>query len=155
VTESPSLRYRRAPAVAGWINAALGILTGFAATLGWLAGQLGVAESPFFILIACLLVAVGAFVLAGRPVPVAIFGLPLALIGVFLGFGLLVGGSALGAAGTGLTQTVGAAGLLLAALEIWSILAVWWGRSRPRMVQPGEPAGRDAGEEKSGGDVQS
>ena len=122
----PTLAPRRAwrsPVVAGWANIVLGLLVGCATAIGVAAGGLGAAESPFFILVACLLVAVGAFVLAMRPVPAAIFGLSLLFFGLFLGFGLLVGGSVFGAADAAITKAVGFAGILLAALEAWSIYA--------------------------------
>ena len=84
--------------VAGWTNIALGLLCGFATTVGFLSGNLSGSESPFFVLVACLLVAVGVFVLALRFWPATIFGLSLFFLGLLLGFGLLVGGSVFGAA---------------------------------------------------------
>ncbi len=146
--------------VAGWTNIALGLLFGFATTVGFLSGNLSGAESPFFILVACLLVAVGAFALALRPWPTTIFGLSLLFLGLFLGFGLLVGGSVFGAAEAAVTKVVGVAGILLVALEAWSILAVSRHRSRPvRGIEPpdaeeeGEPSG--AGGEVKGPDPQN
>jgi len=123
--------------VAGWTNIALGLLVGFATTVGFLSGNLRGSESPFFILVACLLVAVGAFVLALRLWPATIFGLSLLFLGFLMGFGLLVGGSVFGAAEAGVTRAVGVAGILLGALEAWSILAVL--RHRRRGVRRGEP----------------
>jgi hypothetical protein len=133
------------PIVAGWTNIALGLLVGLGTTVGFLAGSLGGAESPFFILVACLLVAVGAFVIAVRPVPAAIFGLSLLFLGIFLGFGLLVGGSVFGAADAAVTKAVGVAGILLAALEAWSIFAAWGHRKRP-IPAVELPKARDKGE---------
>lgn len=126
---------------AGWTNIALGILSGAAATVGVLSGDLSGAESPFFILVACLLVAVGAFVLARRPWPATIVGLPLLFLGLFLGVGLLVGGSVFGAAEAAVTKAAGLAGILLAALEAWSIIAV--ARQRRRSMAR---SGADGGE---------
>lgn len=120
----------RSPLVAGWINIALGLLVGFGTTVGFVTGGLVGAETPFFILVACLLVAVGAFVVAVRPVPVVILAFSLLFLGIFLGFGLLIGGSVLGAADGGVAKVVGAGSLLLAVLEAWSILAVWRNRKR-------------------------
>jgi hypothetical protein len=134
-------RPRRGSLIAGWVNVALGFLVGFATTVGFLAGRLSGAESPFFILIACLLVAVGAFALAVRPAPVFILGASLLFFGVFLGLGLFVGGSVFGTTGGAGTVAVGAAGLALAAVEAVSILAVWRDRRRrvpvtgPRLVR--------------------
>jgi hypothetical protein len=125
--------FRWSPEAAGWTNIALGLLIGAATAVGFFADSLGGAESPFFLLVACLLIAVGAFVLAARLVPVIIFASSLLLLGVFLGLGLLVGGSVLGTADGGLTRLVGIGSLLLAALEAWSILAAW--RSRQRRAQ--------------------
>jgi hypothetical protein len=146
--------------VAGWTNIVLGLLFGFATTIGFLSGNISGAESPFFILVACLLVAVGAFALALRPWPTTIFGLSLLFLGLFLGFGLLVGGSVFGAAEAAVTKVVGVAGILLAALEAWSILAVSRHRRRPvRGIEPpdaeeeGEPSG--AGGEIQGPDPQN
>jgi hypothetical protein len=129
--------------VAGWTNIALGLLCGFATTVGFLSGNLSGSESPFFVLVACLLVAVGLFVLALRFWPATIFGLSLFFLGLLLGFGLLVGGSVFGAAEAAVTRGVGVAGLLLAALEAWSIIATL--RHRRRGVQRGEPF--DTGQE--------
>ena len=121
---------RRGALIVGWANIALGFLVGFATAVGFLAGRLSGAESPFFILIACLLVAVGAFALAVRPAPVFILGASLLFFGVFLGLGLFVGGSVFGTTGGAGTVAVGAAGLALAAVEAVSILAVWRDRRR-------------------------
>ena len=123
--------------VAGWTNVVLGLLCGFATTVGFLSGNLSGSESPFFVLVACLLVAVGAFVLALRFWPATIFGLSLFFLGLLLGFGLLVGGSVFGAAEAAVTRAVGVAGMLLAALEAWSIIATL--RHRRRGVRRGEP----------------
>ena len=136
---------RMGPMVAGWTNIALGLLVGLGTAVGFLAGSLGGAESPFFILVACLLVAVGAFVLAVWLVPAVIFGLSLFFLGLVLGFGLLVAGSVFGAADAAITKAVGVAGILLAALEAWSIIAAWG--NRKRSVPAGElPKARDRGE---------
>ncbi len=139
---------RRSAMVAGWTNITLGLLFGFATTVGFLSGNLGGVESPFFILVACLLVAVGAFALALRPWPTTIFGLALLFLGLFLGFGLLVGGSVFGAAEAAVTKAVGVAGILLAALEGWSILAV--SRHRTRPVREIEAPDAEEGGESSG-----
>jgi hypothetical protein len=145
---------------AGWTNIVLGLLFGFATTVGFLSGNISGAESPFFILVACLLVAVGAFALALRPWPTTIFGLSLLFLGLFLGFGLLVGGSVFGAAEAAVTKVVGVAGIVLAALEAWSIFALSRHRTRPvRGIEPpdaqeeGEPSG--AGGEVQGPDPQN
>jgi multisubunit Na+/H+ antiporter MnhC subunit len=132
---TPPRRARAAPTVAGWTNIGLGLLIGTASAVAWVAGAIGGAEALFHTLIACLLVAVGVFVIARRPVPATVFGFALLLVGIFLGFGLLLGGL-LGAAETGLTKAVGMAGVLLAGLETWSIVSVWWSRRR-RAVDPG------------------
>ncbi len=142
---------RRAPLsllVAGWVNLALGFIGGGGTAVGLAAGGLAGAEFPFFILLACLLVAVGAFVLAARPVIVTILGLSLLLFGLFLGFGILVGGSVFGAPDVGLAKAVGIAGFFLAALEAWSILGVWRNRER-RTEAAGSPEPRDEGEKPS------
>lgn len=122
----------RSSTAAGWTNIALGLLIGVATLVGFVADSLGGAESPFFILVACLLVAVGAFSLAAKLSPVVIFGFSLLFFGLFLGFGVLVGGSVFGASDGAWTKLVGAGGLLLALLEGWTILAVWRSRKRRR-----------------------
>ena len=134
--------------VAGWTNIALGLLCGFATTVGFLSGDLSGSESPFFVLVACLLVAVGAFVLALRFWLATIFGLSLFFLGLLLGFGLLVGGSVFGAAEAAVTRAVGVAGMLLAALEAWSIIATL--RHRRRAVRRGEPFDTEQGGESAG-----
>jgi hypothetical protein len=124
---------------AGRMNIALGLLIGAATAAGFLSDRLGGAESPFFVLVACLLVAVGAFVLAGRPVPVIILSSSLLFLGLFLGLGLLVGGSVLGAADGVIARAVGIGSLLLAALEAWSMLVAW--RYRKRRMQASDVRG--------------
>lgn len=136
--------------VTGWTNIALGVLTGFAAVVGFLSGGLGGAEIPFFILVACLLVASGAFGVALRPVPVTMLGVSLLLLGLFLGFGLLVGGAVFGAADAAVTKAVGIAGALLAGLESFLVVSVWRARRRP--APPGDPESDTPSEEANAPD---
>jgi hypothetical protein len=87
---------------------------------------------------------------------VFIFGAALLLLGLFLGFGLLVGGAIVGTGGTGLATAVGVSGFLLAALEFWMILSVWRARRHARAQRPGGPGsgaetGREAAPHRAGG----
>jgi hypothetical protein len=141
--EAPASREPRHPGrtrlVTGWIHIILGLLIGAATAVGVVAGGLSGTETPFFILLACLMFAVGVFALAVRLVPVIILAMSLLLLGLFLGIALLIGGAVFGGGDGGAALAVGITGILLALLEAWSMLAVW--RTRRRST-PGSDASR-------------
>lgn len=149
-------RSGRTRLVAGWIHITLGLLIGSATAVGVVTSGLSGTETPFFILLACLIFAVGVFALAGHLVPVFILAMSLLLLGLFLGIALLIGGVVFGGTDGGAALAVGIAGILLALLEAWSMLAVWRTRRRstPAADAPGAHDGQDE-EERVRGDRES
>ena len=145
-------RSGRTRLVTGWIHIILGLLIGAATAVGVVASGLSGTETPFFILLACLMFAVGVFALAGRLVPVIILAMSLLLLGLFLGIALLIGGAVFGGGDGGAALAVGIAGILLALLEAWLMLAVWRNRRRntPGSDTPGAPDGQDKQERVQG-----
>jgi hypothetical protein len=116
--------------LAGWTNAGLALLAGGLAAIGFVAGGLTGADSPLLVLLATLLAGVASFLLAGRPFPATILAGSLLLLGLFVAVGLLVGAAMLGAPPARFTMAVAAAAAGLAALETWSIVAVWGSHAR-------------------------